>query len=258
MYGGIINSGDANSIVVQPSENYKVKYTLDGSTITINKYQFWGQQGVYFISNADGTFLDKEVKKGDWLISTGSGVAKVDNTDAVSSVAGLTGVIDATALGKELSYNDLKDKPTLKTINGQSIVGSGDIEINSGNSDANVAAVDTGDVLDDVNISYATTAYVDGLLGDINSVLESIISGGDSISLITFTINGETYQAEEGMIWERWIDSEYNIINAYVDDVFINAGDIANSYRIWVSYDGGNLVYYNDLIISDHNYVLSD
>ena len=52
------------------------------------------------------------------------------------------------------------------------------------NSDANVKAVDTGDVIDDVNVSYATTAYVDGLigdinstLGDINSVLESIIKG---------------------------------------------------------------------------------
>lgn len=44
-------------------------------------------------------------------------------------------------------------------------------------SGANVKAVDTGDVLDDVNVSYATTAYVDGLIGDINSVLESIING---------------------------------------------------------------------------------
>lgn len=132
MYGGIINSGDANSIVVQPSENYKAKYTLDGSTITINKYQFWGQQGVYFISNADGTFLDKEVKKGDWLISTGSGVAKVDNTDAVSSVAGLTGVIDASALGKELSYNDLKDKPTIPSAVTESTVSGWGFTKNTG------------------------------------------------------------------------------------------------------------------------------
>lgn len=66
---------------------------------------------------------------------------------------------------------------TLKTINGQSLIGSGDITISGGSSDANVQAVDTGDVLDDVNVSYATTAYVNGLIGDINSVLESIING---------------------------------------------------------------------------------
>jgi hypothetical protein len=44
-------------------------------------------------------------------------------------------------------------------------------------SNINVQAVDTGDVIDDVNVEYATTAYVDGLVGDINSVLENIING---------------------------------------------------------------------------------
>ena len=49
-------------------------------------------------------------------------------------------------------------------------------EIKNNLSDANIQAVDTGDVIDDVNVDYATTAYVDGLVGDINSVLESIIN----------------------------------------------------------------------------------
>lgn len=51
-------------------------------------------------------------------------------------------------------------------------------DISSGSSDANVQTVDTGDVIDDVTVNYATKAYVDGLVGDINSVLESIINGG--------------------------------------------------------------------------------
>ena len=59
---------------------------------------------------------------------------------------------------------------TLKSIGGNTLFGSGDIPVN-------VQAVDTGDVLDDVNANYATVAYVDGLIGDINSVLESIING---------------------------------------------------------------------------------
>lgn len=73
---------------------------------------------------------------------------------------------------------------TLKTINGESILGDGNISIEAGNSDANVQAVDTGDVLDDVTVNYATKTYVDGLvgdinstIGDINSVLENIING---------------------------------------------------------------------------------
>ncbi len=66
---------------------------------------------------------------------------------------------------------------TLKTINGQSLIGSGDITISGGSSNSNVQAVDTGDVIDDVTVDYATKTYVDGLVGDINSVLESIING---------------------------------------------------------------------------------
>lgn len=77
---------------------------------------------------------------------------------------------------------------TLKTINGESIVGSGDITISGGSSAANVQAVDTGDVLDDVTVDYATKTYVDGLVGDINSILESIINGG--ANAIMAIING--------------------------------------------------------------------
>lgn len=91
----------------------------------------------------------------------------------------------ATASAVKSAYdlaNGKQDKlasgTNIKTINGQSILGSGDITIEGGgNTDANVSAVDTNDVIDDVNISYATTAYVDSLIGDINSVLENIING---------------------------------------------------------------------------------
>ena len=99
----------------------------------------------------------------------------------------------------------------IKTINGQTILGSGDIAI-SGGSDANVQAVDTGDVLDDVTVDYATKTYVDGLVGDINSILESIISGGGS-NEITFYINDGVYvtpmKALSGMTWEEFVNSEY-------------------------------------------------
>ena len=138
---------------------------------------------------------------------------------------------------------------TLKTINGESILGSGNITIEGGSSDANVQAVDTGDVLDDVNIEYATTAYVDnkvaninltdyatityvnGLIGDINSVLESIINGGPSINLISITVNdfytGTSYvcQAEEGMTWVDWINSKYNTYGWYISDGYIFLSD---------------------------------
>lgn len=35
------------------------------------------------------------------------------------------------------------------------------------------------------------------------------------IPLISFTINGVSYQAEEGMTWGEWVDSEYNVNQEY-------------------------------------------
>jgi hypothetical protein len=107
------------------------------------------------------------------------GVTKLSSATNSTSTS-----LAATASAVKSAYdlaNGKQDKlasgTNIKTINGTSILGSGDITISGGSSDANVQAVDTGDVLDDVNVSYATTAYVDGLVGDINSVLESIING---------------------------------------------------------------------------------
>ena len=71
----------------------------------------------------------------------------------------------------------ITEHQTLKTINGENIVGSGDIIISGGDPEANVMAVDTGDIINDVTVEYTTKTYVDGLVGDINTVLESIING---------------------------------------------------------------------------------
>ena len=81
---------------------------------------------------------------------------------------------------------------TLKTINGESIVGSGDITISGGSSNANVQAVDTGDVLDDVTVEYVTKTYFDSVVGDINGILESIIYTAEE-SVITIVPN-TTYE----------------------------------------------------------------
>lgn len=38
----------------------------------------------------------------------------------------------------------------------------------------------------------------------------------ESDGLISFTIDGVTYQAEEGMTWEAWVASEYNTDGYYI------------------------------------------
>lgn len=136
----------------------------------------------------------------------------------------------------------------------------------------NVEAVDTGDVIDDVDIEYATIAYVDnkianisltdyatiayvdGLIGDINSVLESIING--SANIITFSIYQtpfETtieYQAESGMTWEAWCNSSYNTSGYYVEGSNIADG---NDYGVFVGLDGVNVLS-TDIIQANTTY----
>jgi hypothetical protein len=40
---------------------------------------------------------------------------------------------------------------------------------------------------------------------------------GGTSNLISFTIDGVSYQAEEGMTWEDWVNSEYNVDKFWCD-----------------------------------------
>ena len=107
-----------------------------------------------------------------------SGVANIPaastSTYGVTKLSSATNststTLAATASAVKAAYdlsNGKQDKlvsgTNIKTINGTSILGSGDITISGGSSDANVMAVDTGDVLDDVTVDYATKTYVDNV-----------------------------------------------------------------------------------------------
>ena len=41
---------------------------------------------------------------------------------------------------------------------------------------------------------------------------------GDNVNLITFTIEGTSYQAEDGMTWAEWCESEHNTGGYYIDE----------------------------------------
>ncbi len=80
------------------------------------------------------------------------------------------------------SYNDLTDKPTFKTVGGQSILGSGDIPVNSGSSPAPVEIPHTETALTIPTLDGGTihtcanplTSLTVSALGQ-NQTLESII-----------------------------------------------------------------------------------
>lgn len=69
--------------------------TLTNDTTPITGYE--ANEGIYYIAFDDGTFGGITLTVGDWLISTGSGWSKIDNTDAVTMVNGKTGAVTLNA-----------------------------------------------------------------------------------------------------------------------------------------------------------------
>ena len=67
--------------------------------------------------------------------------------------------------------------------------------------------------------------------------------------LISFTIDGTSYQAEEGMTWGDWVNSEYDNDEFSVDINAIKKG------FLFVSNGGSNIVYTNNQITANAAYV---
>lgn len=78
--------------------NVKYMGTWDASTNTPTLEETPTDPGHYYIVSTAGSFASIDFNVGDWIIANGDTWAKVDNTDAVSSVAGLTGVITVDQL----------------------------------------------------------------------------------------------------------------------------------------------------------------
>lgn len=122
MYGGnaIAIGGNADIAV---SSSLKAKKGITADVITIiptasstatNTYGYAQLEGVYFIAQRTGTLGNTTggitYDKGDWIISTGEAWAKIDNTDAVKSVNGQTGVVNITKVA-EATQADSVVKP---------------------------------------------------------------------------------------------------------------------------------------------------
>lgn len=77
------------------------------------------------------------------------------------------------------------------------------------------------------------------------------ITGG--VELISFTIAGTTYQAESGMTWAEWVDSEYNTSGYGIDNDYICPQGTPLSG--WVRYNGVRVIY-TETIVNGREYVI--
>lgn len=111
-FGGLIGAAgvsvDTVPIYVKPSANYVAHFERqNGDAFSVNETDFLAtnNEGWYFIvgtvkAGVAPTFMwgDVSYSVGDWFLSTGSEWVKIDNTDAVTAVAGEKGDVKISAI----------------------------------------------------------------------------------------------------------------------------------------------------------------
>ena len=96
----------------------------------------------------------------------------------------------------------------------------------------------------DLAEGYYTIREIDNMIGDINHVLESIISGQSTT--FTFTVDGEEFTAKSGYSWQDAID----FMGFMLGDAYING-------YVGVMYNG-KYIYYNDSIVTNADIIIED
>lgn len=105
---------------------------------------------------------------------------------------------------------------------------------------------------------------VDGIGDLITQIKEALQSKSKAPTLINFTIGGTEFQAEDGMTWGEWIESEYNTDGwtvysdegQYTDIIFKDEGGAYG--MIMVIYSDYSNAIATDEIIPDYMYDISD
>ena len=86
---------------------------------------------------------------------------------------------------------------------------------------------DTATTVGDIHFGAKQYSEVDTPIpnADIDSIWDDVMNGGQ-LTDITFTISGKSYQAESGMTFEEWVESEYNVVeNPYTGKGSVNNGN---------------------------------
>ena len=115
------------------------------------------------------------------------------------------------------------------------------------------------------NLGSFTATFTGGTDATNTSLISWLKANGELTShqmptptLITFTIDGTTYQAEDGMTWEQWIDSAYN-----TDGMSDQGGSIYSSSSkpifeksgcTYGDLDSQYMVIPSDVIVANHAY----
>ena len=100
------------------------------------------------------------------------------------------------------------------------------------------------------------TSDISVLLDNIQRRLEEIFLSAPQ--LITFTIISTEYQAEEGMTWTEWCESDYNTVGYFINSDYVCFDDGSFGGASHLIYTDYNSVKPTDKIISGEMYEAND
>lgn len=83
-----------------------------------------------------------------------------------------------------------------------------------------------------------------------------VCSKGQKVTVISFTIASTSYQAEEGMTWNEWINSNYNTDGyaLYTDNTIYRDGSVGALFQLYRVYNGDAQVSNTDIILEGTAY----
>lgn len=87
---------------------------------------------------------------------------------------------------------------------------------------------------------------------------KNVLFGGKAITIISFRVDGLPYQAEEGMTWEEWCNTEYNRpdgdgLSLFCKDPYVGKYNGKRQF-LKVILPNGTSISCSDLIIADTEY----
>ena len=191
LFGGTITAGGANTMEVLPSSKLldKVDKPSTTSSLTINKTDASTYEGAYFIvTNNLPSIFGFPTNTGDWIVSTGVDWRKVDNTDAIVKVAGVTpvnGDIDASDLAKKLAETGDANELALKS----------EVDAKYTKPDGGIPETDlAGDVVEKIKKGKTSVQSVSG--GDFISVTDTSATTNNK----SYEISAKTKTLEQAKV----------------------------------------------------------
>lgn len=203
MLGQMVYGGTLSGTTATLTNNAKSKLNTTSNTITLTNDTtavtgYVANEGIYYIATASSSFASLGITTGDWLISTGVGWQKIDNTDAVTGVKGSsestyrTGNVNITAanigLGNLTNNKQVKGLSSGTTANHVVTWGSDGYTVkDSGFTIGTSVPADA--VFTDTTYSDATTTKSGLLSASDKEKLDGIAVGANKYTLPTAGLN---------------------------------------------------------------------